>query len=408
MIRLLSQSLFILFLLCICLLTSCSDSSQTQISSVDIPNLVDRSERIQLGKEWDYVQNLYTDKSQLLKTDPKNNEAKLVLAQLFIKEARVTGEHGHYYPAALKMVDQVLSDTTVDKNTKFLALMHKAGVQLSLHEFADALVTGEKAIALNPRNAQIHGVLVDCYVELGDYKKAIEVADRMVAMKPDLRSYSRISYLREIHGDIPGAIDALTLAVEAGYPGYEETAWAMQTLGELYLRYDQTENAKKVFEGILAMRPDYPFAVGSLAEISMLNGDMAEAEKILNDAITIIPEVGFYVSLAHIYKEQNRLAELEKIKTEINDMLEDDVVNGHNMNLEYTDLYLNLYDDPKTALTYIEREYEKRPNNIDVNRKLAQVYQKLDMIDDSELYVTAASITNSSHPELQELKSILN
>ncbi len=43
--------------------------------------------------------------------------------------------------------------------------------------------------------------------------------NRMVSIRPDIRSYSRISYLREIHGDIPGAIEAMELAVEAGAPG---------------------------------------------------------------------------------------------------------------------------------------------------------------------------------------------
>lgn len=408
MTRLSSSYLLTAFILSIFFLISCSDTNQLQNTTVVAPELLDRSEKIQLGKEWDYVQNLYSDKVKSLQATPDNHEAKLVLAQLFIKEARVTGEHGHYYPAALQMVNQVLNDEALDKNTKFLALMHKAGVQLSLHEFADALETSEKAIVLNPRNAQIHGVLVDCQVELGNYAKAIEIADKMVAMKPDLRSYSRVSYLREIHGDVTGAIDALTLAVEAGYPGYEETAWAMQTLGELYQRYGQNDNAQKIFENILAMRPNYPFAVASLADLQILNGDQAGAEETLNNAIAIIPEVGFYVSLAHILKDQGRDSELEKIKSEIIEMLEDDVVNGHNMNLEYADLYLSLYNDPQTALSYIEKEYQKRPNNIDVNRKLAQVYHQLDLMEDSKQYIAAASITNSAHPELQELKSVVN
>ena len=51
------------------------------------------------------------------------------------------------------------------------------------------------------------------------------MADKMVSIRPDLRSYSRISYLREIHGDMPGAIEAMKMAIQAGYPGYEDRAW---------------------------------------------------------------------------------------------------------------------------------------------------------------------------------------
>jgi len=156
------------------------------------------------------------------------------------------------------------------------------------------------------------------------------------------------------------------------------------------------------------MRPDYPFAVASLAEIQLMNNDVINAEKTLNEAISIIPEVGFYVSLAHIYKDQNRLSELENIKLEILEMLEDDVVHGHNMNLEYTDLYLTLYDDPEKALVFIQKEYEKRPNNIDVNRKMARVFQKLNDVESSKIYAEAASVTNSAHPELKHLQVELN
>jgi len=397
----LSLLLFISFLI------SCQENSPN--NNQDFPELIDRSEKIQHGKEWDYVQNIYSDKINQLRAEPENTEAKLVLAQLFIKEARVTGEHGHYYPAALSMIDAILdSKEELDPTTKFQALMHKAGVQLSLHDFADALETGKQAIILNPRNAQIHGVLVDAYVELGDYDQAIKIADKMAAMKPDLRSYSRISYLREIHGDISGAIEAMTLAVEAGYPGYEETAWAMHTLAELYHRYGEEDKAEKVYQNILEVREDYPFAVAALGDLYYERGDLEKAQEKLNEAIGIIPEVGFYISLARIYKDQNRQAEFEEIKKEILLMLEDDVVHGHNMNLEYTDIYLDLFEDPETALSYVQKEYEKRPDNIDVNLLMAKVYQNLNDTAKLRIYADAASITNSVHPDLVSLQAQIN
>jgi len=405
MIKTLSLPLILIF----AVLLSCQTETTTAIESTAYPELIQRSEKIQHGKEWDYVQNIYSEKINQLKKDPSNAEAKLVLAQLYIKEARVTGEHGHYYPAALTMIEKVLnSDEELEPTIKFQALMHKAGVQLSLHEFADALKTGQQAILINPRNAQIHGVLVDAYVELGQYDKAILLADKMVSMKPDLRSYSRISYLREIHGDIDGAIDAMTLAVEAGYPGYEETAWAMLTLAELYHRYGQADKAEKIYEGILEMRNDYPFAVAALGDLQYENGDLEKAQQTLNEAIEIIPEVGFYISLAHIYKDQNRTEDLEDIKKEILVMLEDDVANGHNMNLEYTNLYLELFEEPETALSYIEKEYKKRPDNIDVNLLMAKVYRSLNDTSKLKMYADAAAVTKSVHPDLVQIQGSLN
>ena len=384
-----------------------NDKAQVQ-SEIAVPKLISRSEKIQLGKEWDLVQNTYMDKKQTIEKNPKDHKASLELAQLYIKEARVTGEHGHYYPAALQMVDTVLKDKEINPDLKFIALLTKAGVQLSLHEFIDAKTTGEAALQLNNRNAQIYGVLVDANVELGHYDKAIALGDKMASLRPDIRSYSRIAYLREIHGDIDGAKAALKLAVESGYPGNEETAWAMLTLGELYSNYGDDVSAKKVYSQIIEMRKDYPFAVAALAELELNEGNMDQAEKGFEEAITIIPEVGFYTSLAKIYKKQGRQQELDKIMKEVFLMLEDDVVSGHNMNLEYADIYLNLLESPKDALTYLEKEYDKRPLNIDVNRMLAQVYLSMDSIEETRNYAQAASITNSQHPDLLNINSHLD
>lgn len=404
-----------LILLC-CLVDSCTSdkvSNQTNkadstIVKVDVPELLLRSEKTRLGKEWDGVQSLYQSSKQKLSKNDKDHEARLNLAQIFIKEARVTGEHGHYYPSALKVLNQMLADNDLGPDLKFIGLMQKAGVQLSLHEFESALRTGLDAVQLNPNNAQIHGVLVDCYVELGQYEKAVSLADKMINIKPDLRSYSRISYLREIHGDIEGAYKAMKMAAEAGYPGTEETAWTMLTLGEMYALYGEAEKAEKIFEQILVMRDDYPFAIGALAQLDIEKGLYSKAEAQLHKAIDIIPEVGFYVSLAQIYKEQDRQEELDAIMVEIFEMLQDDVNHGHNMNLEYASIHLDILDDPAKALEYLQMEYEKRPENIDVNRQMAKANYAINKIDDSRTFIAMASTTDSKHPELKKLSSLLN
>ena len=103
--------------------------------------------------------------------------------------------------------------------------------------------------------------MVDANVELGNYDKAIEYADKMVAIRPDLRSYSRVSYLREIHGLVDESIAALKMAVAAGYPGMEQTEWARLTLGHLYERYGAQDSAMIQYATALAERPNYPLSI---------------------------------------------------------------------------------------------------------------------------------------------------
>ena len=49
-------------------------------------------------------------------------------------------------------------------------------------------------------------VTVDALVELGRYDEAATALQRMVDLKPNLAAYARVSYFRELHGDLDGAL----------------------------------------------------------------------------------------------------------------------------------------------------------------------------------------------------------
>ncbi|MEM9992021.1 MAG: tetratricopeptide repeat protein [Bacteroidota bacterium] len=375
----------------------------TSESAIQIPVLLQRGEAIYAGKEWENVQNQYSTLKQ--KALAGDQEAVLYLAQLFTLEARVTGEHGHYYPAALELIEQVLEKGINDPNVRFGFLLTKASVLLSQHEFEAALATALQAKSINSHNAQVYGALVDAYVELGEYEAAVAAADKMVAIRPDLRSYARVSYLREIYGQVDAAIEAMKLAVAAGYPGTEETAWTALELGHLYTRYGKTQAARQVYEQILMDRKDYPFAIAALAELEIEAQNYAAAEELLERATAIIPEVGFFEQLAHIYKATGRNKALVETLQEIEEMLQDDVDSGHNMNLEYAALYRDLVEDYELALRYASIEHQKRPNNIDTNQMLASIYHKQAKPEAVAKHLKIATQTNAKYPSLLAIKA---
>jgi len=86
------------------------------------------------------------------------------IARLHVLEARVTGEHGHYYPAALKMLNHVLEQSQ-DEDALFQSNFLKASGLLSLHRFDEALTYGERALEMNAYHASTYGTLVDAHVE---------------------------------------------------------------------------------------------------------------------------------------------------------------------------------------------------------------------------------------------------
>src|SRR6185503_19572241 len=103
----------------------------------------------------------------------------------------------------------------------FAAMTQMGALALARHQFREAIDWGEKARASSPGTALIYGVIGDAQIELGQYDSALATFQTMVDLRPDLSSYSRASYMRELHGDVDGAIEAMQRAVQAGGPNTE-------------------------------------------------------------------------------------------------------------------------------------------------------------------------------------------
>ena len=396
-----------LHLVFICLLIISCDSKESVSSSSKTPALLDRPIEL-YGAEWDQVQSKYQECKMNMANDPNDFDDYIKLAEVFMHEARVTGEHGHYYPSALLVLNKVLEKEKKPTDIRFNALLYKASVMLSQHEFHEAKALSLEAMKINKYNAQLYGTLVDALVELGEYDDAVMMADKMVSLRPDLRSYARISYLREIYGDMNGAIEAMTMAAEAGYPGLEQTAWAKLTLGELYVKNKEFEKAALVFQQILEERENYPFAIAALGNLELEKKNYEGAEALLQKAANIIPEVGYYCDLAKVYKSTDRKAKFDETIEEILVMLQDDVDSGHNMNLEYADLYLNLVKNTDAAEKYALREYAKRPNNIDVNKMMAEILLSKNKVSQAQSHLDYILTINKNSTEVVKMKQELS
>lgn len=373
-------------------------------SKAEIPTLLDRKGGLSLSSEWKNTKRaIETLRYKILK-NPEDYTSKLMLGYAFMQEARVTGEHPYYYPAALQMIEDVLDHTKEGDAIFAKALVAKASVELSLHHFAEALETGTKAVPLDPFNKDLYGVLCDANVELGHYSEAIKMADKMVEVRPELSSYSRVSYLREIHGDLNGAIEAMKMAVESGYPGFEQTSWTRFNLAKLYQKAGNVEMTRNQLEQTLAEDPNYAFALGGLAGIESDAGNKEKAVKMYEKALSIIPEFSFQEEIARIYVETNNPKAKAAIETTIT-MLEEDADAGHDTDLELANLHLQLTKDYDKALTYAQNEYERRPDNIDVNRCLALIYNAKGDKEAFKVHLAKATRTHKKDKELEKLIS---
>ncbi|MEP6793028.1 MAG: tetratricopeptide repeat protein, partial [Saprospiraceae bacterium] len=324
-----------------------------------------------------------------IKTEPDNIKPKLELASLFIQEGRITGDHMYYDAAAMKLANAVLKTDS----TNFEANVFKGTIYLSQHHFADGLNVAEKIRKLNPNNAFVYGMLVDANVELGKYDEAVANSDKMISIRPDIRSYSRVSYLREIFGDYPGAIEAMKLAVSAGLQGDEGTEWARVHLGQLYENTGDLQTAEMQYTIASQERPHYAYALAGLGRIARETGYYDEAIKYYQQADSLVNDYTLKDELTDLYALNGQKQKSETSAKQVVDMLTKDAQSGitdqnigHYADRELAYAYLKT-NQPDKALEHAMMEYNRRPDNIDVNETLAWVYYKKDDLNYAKKYL---------------------
>ncbi|HUH14721.1 MAG TPA: tetratricopeptide repeat protein [Gaiellaceae bacterium] len=141
----------------------------------------------------------------------------------------------------------------------------------SRHRFHEMLTLARRALALEPESADVHGLLGDALLELGRYREAFAAFDRLAALKPNVSAYARVSYARELRGDLAGALKAIELAIDSAAPG--EPSALMRTLaGNLLLADRRLEDASTRYREALAFVPGYAPALSGLGDVAAARG----------------------------------------------------------------------------------------------------------------------------------------
>ena len=119
---------------------------------------------------------------------------------------------------------------------------------------------------------------------------AFDAFDRMAAIKPTAAAYARVSYARELQGDLPGALRTMQMAADAtSAHDPESLAWHRAQLGELYLEMGEHAEARREFLHAGHVFPGHPFAAGGLARVAAASGDIRRALDIIMALLATTP-----------------------------------------------------------------------------------------------------------------------
>jgi len=207
---------------------------------------------------------------------PNNAEAYNQLASAYMQKARETADFTFNAHA-----DAAINRSLAVEPDNYDGLKLRAKLQLTYHRFAEALETARHSQTFRNDDHDVWGQITDALVELGDYPGAVKAAQKMVDLRPDSSSYARVSYLRSLHGDTQGAIDAMTAALKSSNPNDPEgIAWCHVQLGNELMNTGKLAEAEREFDTALVIFPSHSLALQSKARARVAAGD-------LNGAIAI-------------------------------------------------------------------------------------------------------------------------
>ena len=226
-----------------------------------------------------------------LQATPESGELYRDLGFAYLQRARDTGDPSSY-PSAEEAFSQASSRLPDDP----LIFVGQGGLQLARHEFAAAFDTGSAALKLAPGFPSAQSVVVDALVELGRYGEALVVADDLL-VDDSLPAWNRTSYLRELHGDLPGALAAMEEAAVRGAGVPENEAFTFTLVGTLNAYVGRQDRATIVYDKALQVFPGYGPALAGKARLAIAQGDLAAGVRLFEQAVEILPLSEYVIGL---------------------------------------------------------------------------------------------------------------
>jgi tetratricopeptide (TPR) repeat protein len=229
------------------------------------------------------------------------------LGGAYLQKARATAD-----PVFYALAERALRKSLSLEASNLPALLWMGELALSRHDFSEALTWGRRARAIDAFSSNALGVIGDALTGLGRYRTGFRAYQRMVDTKPNLSSFARVSYARELSGDIPGAIEAMRRAVVAGALIPENQAWTSNQLGDLLFGSGRIDAAEAQYRAALKRAPDFTRALAGLGRVDAARGRIAAAINKLERVVRRFPLPLYVMTLGDLYEIAGRSSDAQR------------------------------------------------------------------------------------------------
>jgi tetratricopeptide (TPR) repeat protein len=233
---------------------------------------------------------------QRLKDAPDDGLSFASLGLAYLAQGRATA-NPTWFPKAESAFQKALD---LDPERSSDALIGMAMLDNARHDFVPALQWAKRAVEFDAFDSDARGALGDALIELGRYDAGFAAYQKMVDLRPELSSFARIAYARELLGDTRGAFQAWRLAERAGGTS-ADLAWVDYQIGDLHLRNGHVGTARSHLEDALRLAPESHLANVGMARVEAALERWPRAIHILRQVIARYPAPSYVALLGDIY-----------------------------------------------------------------------------------------------------------
>ncbi|CAN5795069.1 hypothetical protein BH24ACT3_BH24ACT3_17080 [soil metagenome] len=296
---------------------------------------------------------------QAVAADPDDVRSLQALGLVYVSRAVQVGDPAFYAQAerAFEAADDLVPDD-------FGTLLGRGAAATSLHEFSRAGELGEEATTARPGNPDALGLLVDAQVELGQYTDAAAALQDMLDIRPGLPALARTSYLRQLNGDLDGAIEAMTRAEVAGTGSPFDVATVVALRGDLRFIDGEADAALDAYDRALELSPGLLGAEIGRARVLVSTGEGDRAIAILDEVVDRYPTPAALVLLAELHEAAGNTAEATDARELVRGVASLQEEAGQIVDLEMALFEADLGDDPDRAVVLARAAYDARPDNV--------------------------------------------
>jgi tetratricopeptide (TPR) repeat protein len=319
------------------------------------------------------------------------------------RRARATAEMD-YYDRAESLVRKSL-ELAPDN---FEALKVRCWILLGKHEFDEARKLAKKLNARMPDDPMPYGFLVDANAELGNYKEAEESAQWMLDLSRNgIPALTRTAYLREVFGDIEGALELMRAAYTRINPAEtEDRAWTLVQTAHLLSVSGKLDEAEATLAEALKLQPDYHYALAALAKVHTLKGDAEAAVKLMRRRYELAPHPENLFDVAAALHAAGKRDEAMETFRKFEGLALAESEGWDNANRELITWYADYADKPEEALKIARREIARRQDVLTLDAYAWALYRSGKFTEANEAVSKALAVGTTDPRILSHARAI--